>query len=73
MEFRQNTAMSTTELKEKLRVLPRAERREMMEVLMELEAAETEAPVLVPAKRSFEEAMAYTFQNFDNALQKLAQ
>ena len=65
--------MSTIELKEKLRVLPRAERREMMIVLQELEAVEEAAPAVVSGKRSFDEAMDYTFQNFDNALQKLAQ
>jgi hypothetical protein len=65
--------MSTFELREKLRVLTSAERREMMVVLKELEEAEAPEPAAKDAKRSFEAAMDYTFQNFDNALRKLAQ
>ena len=73
-DLRHIPPMSMIDLKEKLRVLPRSERREMMIVLQELEAVEAAAPVSVhPARRSFEEAMDYTFRNFDNALRKLAQ
>lgn len=45
----------------------------MMSVLQDLEISESEPadPVLKP--RSFDEAMNYTFTNFDNALRKLAQ
>jgi hypothetical protein len=84
--------MSTIELREKLRLLSREERQEMLAVLQELEAVEDSSPDKVarfmesklpeaggePAsgpthKVSFEDAMDYTFKNFDTALRKLAQ
>ena len=65
--------MSTIELREKLRVMPRAERQEMLTILQDLEAAEQAASPAVSGTRSFEEAMEYTFGNFDTALRKLAQ
>jgi hypothetical protein len=64
--------MSTTELREAYRTIPPARRREMLQVLQELEAEETRGSVK-PDVRSFDEAMDYTFTNFDNALKKLAQ
>jgi hypothetical protein len=67
--------MSTIELREKLSVLPQAERREMLLILKELEDKDLSisARLAVPETRSFEDALNYTFQNFDNALRKLAQ
>lgn len=64
--------MSTSELREAYRTIPRPRRREMLQALQELEAEEAQSTPK-PAVRSFEEAMDYTFTNFDNALRKLAQ
>lgn len=63
--------MSTIELREKLRVLSRAERQEMLAVLQELEATEE---IAAPAPRvSLEEAKSYLYENCDNLLHRLAQ
>lgn len=64
--------MSTAELRESYRAIPPARRREMLLALQELEAEEAEEGGK-PRVRSFEEAMDYTFTNFDSALKKLAQ
>lgn len=63
--------MSTIELREKLRLLSREERQEMLAVLKELEAVEENAAPapLVP----LEEAKAFLYKNCDHLLQRLAQ
>lgn len=62
--------MSTIELREKLRLLSREERQELLALLIQLEdAEETSAPApLVP----LEEAKAFLYKNCDDLLQRLA-
>lgn len=67
--------MSTSELREKLRVLSPAERREMMAVLQELETSNEAEKEPAPSgpRVSLEEAKAYLYKNCDSLLHRLAQ
>ncbi|MES2708393.1 MAG: hypothetical protein V4726_17495 [Verrucomicrobiota bacterium] len=68
------STIALMELKEQLHALSRPERQEVLAFLKEMEAREWEpAEATVQPRVSFEEAMDYTFTNFDNALRKLAQ
>lgn len=78
--------MSTIELREKLRVLPRAERQEMLAILQEMEAGEPpcepapapaaeEAPSslgLPPVLVPFDDAVANVFTKHHEVLSRLA-
>jgi hypothetical protein len=65
--------MSMTELREAYRTIPRARRREMMQVLQELEAEETAVPAKEGPLVSMEDAKAYLYKNCDGLLHRLAQ